>query len=363
MQKQFNLARAIPKDIRVRIGSQWWCLRRKTIEAIVAFGKERPDVMRFFKTTWIPDETYFQTLVGHLIADKEIEKRTLTFLVFSDYGMPATFYNDHYEFLVAQDFMFARKISGEAIKLRQRLGALYNSGRKKFDVSNQGRNLYRFVTERGRSGLRYAPRFWELETTIGRERELYIVVCKKWHVAKRILSDVRPIVDMPVLDYIFNEDVRELPQLGGILSNHSKKARHRRALLRMLYDYYKTDKLVICIDPSNLDLLRDFASDRSETRILEIDCRFDDAYIIGHARRVGLIAETTPVGTLVGLLPSIKNDLRQELETIRDCEFENYFRIVDGGNVVRNTEALANFANITTQDAQTIVSKHWIFND
>lgn len=122
LQKQFNLVRAIPKDIRVRIGSQWWCLRRKTIEAIVAFGKERPDVMRFFKTTWIPDETYFQTLVGHIIADKETEKRTLTFLVFSDYGMPATFYNDHYEFLVAQDFMFARKISGEAIKLRQRLG-------------------------------------------------------------------------------------------------------------------------------------------------------------------------------------------------------------------------------------------------
>jgi len=69
------------------------------------------------------------------------------------------------------------------------------------------------------------------------------------------------------------------------------------------------------------------------------------------------------MGTLVGLLPSIKNDLRQELETIRDCEFENYFRIVDGGNTVRNTEALAKFANITTQQAQNIVSKQWIFND
>jgi len=55
--------------------------------------------------------------------------------------------------------------------------------------------------------------------------------------------------------------------------------------------------------------------------------------------------------------------LRQELETIRDCEFENYFRIVDGGNTVRNTEALAKFANITTQQAQNIVSKQWIFND
>ena len=363
LQKRFGLSREIPSDIRVRIGSQWWCLRRKTVEAIVRFILERPDVLKFFKTTWIPDETFFQTLVAHLIADKEIEKRTLTFLVFSDYGMPATFYNDHYEFLVAQNYMFARKVSADAIKLRQRLGALYNSGRRSFAVSDQGRNLYRFVTERGRTGMRYAPRFWELETTIGRERELSIVVCKKWHVAKRILADLRPIVETPVLEYIFNEDVRELPQLGGILSNHSKKARHRRALMRMLYDYYETDRLIICLDPTNIDLLRDFASDRSETRILEIDCRFDDPYIIGHAKRVGLISDTTPMGTLVGLLPSIKNDLRQELETIRDCEFENYFRIVDGGNTVRNTEALAKFANITTQQAQNIVSKQWIFND
>jgi len=36
-------------------------------------------------------------------------------LVFSDYGMPATFYNDHYEFLVAQNYMFARKVSADGI--------------------------------------------------------------------------------------------------------------------------------------------------------------------------------------------------------------------------------------------------------
>lgn len=83
--------------------------------------------MKFFKTTWIPDETFFQTLVGHFIPSKEIRTRTLTFLVFSDYGMPAKFYNDHYEFLIRQDSLFARKISAGATALRQRLGALYNS--------------------------------------------------------------------------------------------------------------------------------------------------------------------------------------------------------------------------------------------
>jgi hypothetical protein len=93
-------------------------LRRRTVEWILDFTRMRKDVMRFFKTTWIPDETFFQTLVRHLVPENEIETRTLTFLMFSDYGMPVTFYNDHYELLLSQDFLFARKISPEATDLK-----------------------------------------------------------------------------------------------------------------------------------------------------------------------------------------------------------------------------------------------------
>ena len=96
------------------IGSQWWCLRRQTIEKILDFVKKRRDVLRFFSTTWIPDETFFQTLVRHLVPAHEIQTRPLTFLMFTDYGMPATFYNDHYDLLLSQDYLFARKISPEA---------------------------------------------------------------------------------------------------------------------------------------------------------------------------------------------------------------------------------------------------------
>ncbi len=179
LQKALGLKRKLPADLRIRIGSQWWCLRRKTVESISDFLKNRPDVLKFFKTTWIPDETFFQTLVGHLIPSKEIRTRTLTFLVFSDYGMPAAFYNEHYEFLVGQDSLFTRKISAGATSLRQPLGALYNSNQRDFHILNDGKNLYKFITERGRTGLRFAPRFWELESTIGRDRELFIIVCKK----------------------------------------------------------------------------------------------------------------------------------------------------------------------------------------
>ena len=57
---------------------------------------------------------------------------------------------------------------------------------------------------------------------------------------------------------------------------------------------------------SNIDLIRDFTSDRNTTRILEINCEFDDQYILGHARRIGLISDQTAVETLVKLLPSIR---------------------------------------------------------
>jgi hypothetical protein len=66
LQKKFGLARKIPEDLKIRIGSQWWCLRRRTVEAVMDFLARRRDIPRFFATTWIPDETFFQTLVAHL---------------------------------------------------------------------------------------------------------------------------------------------------------------------------------------------------------------------------------------------------------------------------------------------------------
>ncbi len=69
LQRRLGLERKIPDDLQVQIGSQWWCLRRRTIEAVLGFLDKRPDVARFFRHTWIPDETFFQTLVRHLVPE------------------------------------------------------------------------------------------------------------------------------------------------------------------------------------------------------------------------------------------------------------------------------------------------------
>ncbi len=363
LQQRLGLTREIPSDIQVQIGSQWWCLRRRTIEAILDFTRKRRDVMRFFRTTWIPDETIFQTLVRHLIPEAEIETRTLTFLMFTDYGMPVTFYNDHYDLLLSQDYLFARKISGEALELKERLGALYADDRAEFQISNEGRNLFSFLTGRGRIGRRFASRFWEAESTLGRERELMIVICKKWHVAKRLLERIRQATNVPGIEYLFNEDDTYLPDLGGIQSNVAKRTRHRRALMRMLFDYYETDRLIVCMDPGEIDLLQDFCGDRSITRLLEVQCNFSDEYLIGHAMRVGLAGERTPQDTLQRLLPTIRSDMTFESDRIRDEAFENHYIMRENDSRDHQITMLTRFLDISAEKAQVITEADHLFAD
>jgi len=363
LQKKLGLVRAIPDDIQMMIGSQWWCLRRRTIEWILDFTRERTDVMRFFRTTWIPDETFFQTLVRHLIPEAEIHTRTLTFLMFSDYGMPVTFYDDHYDLLLSQDFLFARKISPNAKNLKQRLGDLFASRDAEFQISDEGQKLYKFLTGRGREGRRFAPRFWETKSTLGRERELLIVTCKKWHVAKRLLAGIRQVTNVPAIEYIFDEESTALPDLGGLQSTLAKRTRHRRALMRMLFDYYETDRLIICLDPNNMDLFQDFYADRSKTKLLEIECEFTDDYLLGHAKRVGLAGERTSQETIDRLLPTIRNDVYFETDQIRDANFNRFYRVRQRNDLNKNALQVSEFLDITPDKAQEVMANEHLFSD
>jgi hypothetical protein len=362
-QKKLGLTREIPEDLQIMIGSQWWCLRRRTIEWILDFTEQRPDVMRFFRTTWIPDETFFQTLVRHMVPTGEIRTRTLTFLMFTDYGMPVTFYNDHYDMLLSQDYLFARKISPEAKELKRRLGALYAAEGVEFKISNEGRSLFDFLVGRGRIGQRFAPRFWEAESTLGRERELLIVVAKKWHVGKRLLERVRTVTNIPTIDYLFDEESTPLPDLGGIQSTLEKRTRHRRALMRMLFDYFETDRLVIAMDPNNMDLLRDFYADRSTTRILEVESEFTDEWLRGHAMRVGLAGQRTPEDALTRLLPTIRSDFYFESDRIRDAGFDNTYLMREAASPEENAIALAKFLTIPEERALEIARTDYLFAD
>ena len=363
VQRRLGLARAIPADLDVMIGSQWWCLRRGTLQAILAFCRRRRDVVRFFRTTWIPDEIFFQTLVRHLVPRAEIESRTPTFLMFTDYGMPATFHDDHHDLLLTQDFLFARKISPEADALKARLDALWASDRTAFPIAGDGRRLFGYVTERGRHGRRFAPRFWERAGTLGRDRELIVLVCKKWHVAKRLAQALRDHQVCPAVDYLFDEVETPLPDLGGVERTMGKRHRHRRALLRLLFQQIGTDRLAICLDPARLDLLHDLHADRARVRTLLIECETDAAYLRGHAARIGLIGDGTPEESVARLMPTLSRDFEAEIEAIRQSDLPGILRVHEAQSVAERAATLAQLLACDARTAAALAETPHLFAD
>jgi len=84
---------------------------------------------------------------------------------------------------------------------------------------------------------------------------------------------------------------------------------------------------------------------------------------LGHARRIGLISDQTAVETMVKLLPSIRNDLKKEIDSISDLKLEFAYKIDEKGAVHRNVDQLSRFADITVEQAMDIVTLDWIYSD
>lgn len=363
LQKRLGITREVPADIQVMIGSQWWCLRRHTIEKVLNFCASRPDVLNFFSTTWIPDETFFQTVVPHVVPRKEIRARTLTYLVFTDYGMPVTFYNDQYDLLLGQDYLFARKISPESLRLRERLGALWAASGVHFPITNEATGLFRFLTGRGRIGRRFGQRFWETEGSLGRDNTLLLVVSKKWHVAKRLTEAIRVQTKIPAVDYLFNEIQAHLPDLGGVETTLEKRDRHRRALLRLLFEQFEENRLVICLDPSALYLIADLMSDKADTRLLLIDSLFDSDYVRGHIGRVGLAGVQSPSEVVDRLVPTVRADLEHEAERLRDMDYPEFHSIAPWRRAEENSVQIERFLDVTPETALTLAQTQFLFSD
>ena len=182
-------------------------------------------------------------------------------------------------------------------------------------------------------------------------------------MAKRLIDAINQNANIPTVAYLFNEEATPLPDLGGIQATLGKRHRHRRAMMRMLFDYHQTDKMVICMDTANLDLMQDFASDRATTKILEIQCEFSDEYLIGHSSRVGLMGHQTPPDTVARLLPTVRNDFAHESDRIRDGGFEHYYRIRELVPPEDNAAAIASFLSVSDDVARTIAQTPYLYVD
>ena len=114
LQRKVAFRRAIPNGVSPHLGSQWWCLTRQTLSAIL----EHPDrggIDRYFQKVWIPDESYFQTMVRQV--STSVESRSLTLSKFDFQGKPHIFYDDHLQLLRRSDCFVARKIWPDAHKI------------------------------------------------------------------------------------------------------------------------------------------------------------------------------------------------------------------------------------------------------
>ncbi|PTV93518.1 core-2/I-Branching enzyme [Rhodobacter aestuarii] len=114
LQRRLGVKRRIPGGIVPHLGSQWWCLSRRTLSAILQ-DPDRPTYDRYFSRVWIPDESYFQSLAR--LYSSNIESRSLTLSKFDYQGKPHIFYDDHLQLLRRSDCFVARKIWPKADKL------------------------------------------------------------------------------------------------------------------------------------------------------------------------------------------------------------------------------------------------------
>lgn len=114
LQRRVGFKRSIPDGLVPHLGSQWWCLTRQTLSAILQ-DPDRRHYDSYFERVWIPDESYFQTL-ARLYATS-IESRSLTLSKFDFQGKPHIFYDDHLQLLRRSDCFVARKIWPKAEQL------------------------------------------------------------------------------------------------------------------------------------------------------------------------------------------------------------------------------------------------------
>jgi Family of unknown function (DUF5927)/Core-2/I-Branching enzyme len=114
LQRRLGLQRRIPDGLVPHLGSQWWCLTRQTLSAILE-SPDRAAHDRYFRKVWIPDESYFQTLVRRV--STQVESRSLTLSKFDFQGRPHVFYDDHLQLLRRSDAFVARKIWAQADRL------------------------------------------------------------------------------------------------------------------------------------------------------------------------------------------------------------------------------------------------------
>lgn len=94
--KKLRIKRRAP--FKIYTGSQWFALTKKCVEYILSIINEDKRYIHFFRHTLVPDEAFFQTIIGN----SPFSQQTTSSLTYTDWDVsnpPATIKEKHIEFL------------------------------------------------------------------------------------------------------------------------------------------------------------------------------------------------------------------------------------------------------------------------
>ncbi|MCB1404850.1 MAG: glycosyl transferase [Rhodobacteraceae bacterium] len=271
-QRLLRTRREVPDGLTPHIGSQWWCLTRATLNAILT-DPMRPHYDGYFKRVWIPDESYFQTLVR--LHARRIEGRSLTLGKFDHQGRPHVFYDDHLQLLRRSDCFMARKIWQGADRLYAHFLAPRDAPLSDAEPqpSRIDRHFARATSQRirGRAGLYMASRFPVANRENGKTAEPYSVFQGFTEVFQDFEGWLAAVANCRVHGHLFAPHKaefagREKIFAGGLSDSATLRDYNPRAFLTNLLWSTRGERQCFQFGPAdtqgrNLDLLRFMATD------------------------------------------------------------------------------------------------------
>ncbi|MDN5568012.1 MAG: beta-1,6-N-acetylglucosaminyltransferase, partial [Paracoccus sp. (in: a-proteobacteria)] len=239
-QRRFKVKRSPPKGIVPYLGSQWWCLTATTLRAILD-DPRRAEFDRYFRLTWIPDESYFQTLARrHAV---RIESHSLTLAKFDHDGRPYQLYDDHALMLEESRCFVARKIWPGATRLLEHFPAAHGGGSDRLGPQPQRfeRMISRTVRRRllGRPGLYMQSRYPRKDSENGKTSAPYAIFQGFSDIFPDFEGWLAEVIEADVHGHLFSPEIiefegRPLIGPGAISSNPVIRDRDPQGFLTAL---------------------------------------------------------------------------------------------------------------------------------
>jgi hypothetical protein len=245
IQRALGIRRREPAGVAMRFGSQWWCLTRETCFAILDFIDRRPRDYRYFRTTWIPDELFFQSMAATLAGGGRVANRNLTYFKFTRKGRPITFYDDHAGVMSQLPFFFARKISPTAAGLRRHLARLAGAPDRgapapSLDVTD---SPFRYEEQVSRNVEFTRPgqiffggqSFAGWPSSLASHSGVFLVLHGPPAITRRVAERIKACLPATLLGRVFHPDKVDLAPLGEAFDGFEADDVHIRDRDRPLY--------------------------------------------------------------------------------------------------------------------------------